>query len=74
MNPTFISPCFISGWFTKYSIAVIIAAIPALSSPPSNVVPSVTIISSPTNLFNSGVSSTVVTTPSSSFRTISFPS
>ena len=74
VNPILMSPCFISGLFIKYSIAVTISATPALSSAPSNVVPSVVIKSSPTKFNNSEESLVASTIFNSLFNTISFPS
>ncbi len=50
------APCLIVGSLINVETTVIITAIPALSSPPSNVVPSDVTISVPMNFFRLGVS------------------
>ena len=67
-----IFPCFTSGCSFIHTIACTISAIPALSSAPRSVCPSVTIMSSPTCCRSSGNFSGEDTIPSDS--TISFPS
>ena len=67
-------PCSISGCACKYATAEIISAMPALSSAPSSVCPSVTIRSCPLYAATSGKSFTVSTMPSFSPNVMSLPS